>query len=85
MPEEKPVTGSNEHFAEIEKQLAKLMDIETRLAAVSDSYHALVAETARLNSQLTGLQGTVSTVQTTVSNLQAEVQKSKPLSTQVLG
>lgn len=63
---QKPVTGSNEHFAEIEKQLGELQDIKTRLAAVSDSYHALV-------SNVTSLQGTVGTLQTTVSNLQAAV------------
>jgi regulator of replication initiation timing len=56
MPEEKPVTGSNEHFAQIEKQLAELSDIKTRLAAVSDSYHALVAENSRIVARLESLE-----------------------------
>lgn len=69
----KPVTGSNEHFAEIETKLATLEDLRTRFAAVSDSYHALVAESSRLSSKVSSLEGTVSTLQTTVANLQSTV------------
>jgi uncharacterized protein YoxC len=52
----KPITGSNEHFAEIEKSLAKIYDLETRVAALSDSYHGLIAENMRLVDRIAALE-----------------------------
>lgn len=59
---QKPVTGSNEHHAEIER----------RLAAAESNISSLQSSVSSQSSLISSLQGTVSTLQTTVNNLQSE-------------
>jgi chromosome segregation ATPase len=64
----KPVTGSNEHHAEIE---SRLRNLEGTLSTAS--------------TLISSLQSSVSSLTTNVDSLKRQIERSQPLTSQVLG